>query len=415
MTRFLKQFALTVTPSVRWAWASWAILLAIISIIILCGNEKTVTPAYRQGAASWLAGTDLYLYQGVGFVYLPQAAIAFVPFSLLPHTASEIAWRCFILAIFVAGLWRFAALASREAGRELFPLMTMVCLAMTWSSMRNGQSTIPMTGFMMLAAADLAGSRWWRSTLWLSLALIFKPLIVVFLLLALALHPPLRWRLLCGLAGVALFPFLFQKTGYVWEQYADCLEMLRLANAIGNQSYFAQIFGMLRVAGLEVPSTWQNVTRVVAAVGTLGICYLAKQRHSVAHAHLLLYALAGSYLMLFNPRTENNTYSHLAPALAAFAGMALVKQNGRAWGVYYLGCALVVLSSWEIGRLFTPPEHAVWLAPMGCLAFAIPVVIDACRRGSKLATGSQIAATDFAPSSCDSRLAIPGSSSAAAS
>ena len=116
MTRFVKQFALRVTP-VRWAWTSWAILLVIISIIILCGNEKTVTPAYRQGATSWLAGTDLYIYEGVGFVYLPQAAVAFVPFSLLPPTASEIAWRCFILAVLVSGLWRFAALASREAGR----------------------------------------------------------------------------------------------------------------------------------------------------------------------------------------------------------------------------------------------------------------------------------------------------------
>jgi hypothetical protein len=368
------------------AWIAWGILLAVVSTIILCGNTKTVTPSYRQGATSWLQGTDLYLYEGEGFIYLPQAAVAFVPFALLPLEASEILWRCLILGIFTAGLWRMAGLARREAGWELFSLMTLVCIPMVWSSMRNGQSTIPMTGLMMLATVDLADSRWWRATIWLSLALVFKPLIVVFALLTFALHAPMRWRLIVGAIGVFLFPFLLQRTGYVWAQYAACLEMFGQANSVGNERYYAQIFGMLRVAGLEVPSVWQNGTRVLAAVATLGVCYLAKRRKSAVQSHLLLYALAAIYLMLFNPRTENNTYSHLAPALAVFGSLALLGQR-RGLAAFYLCCSLAVLGSWEIGRLVVPPPQAVWLAPLGCLAFAIPIVIDACWGKSAVAPG----------------------------
>ena len=373
-----KSLSSTQSPAVRNAWIIWGLLLTIVSIIIVCGNTKTVTPAYRQGATSWLQGTDLYLYEGEGFIYFPQAAVAFVPFALLPLEVSEILWRCLIIGIFTAGLWRLGGLARREGGHELFPLMTLVCVPMVWSSLRNGQSTIPMTGLMMLATVDLADSRWWRATLWLSLGLIFKPLIIVFVLLTLALHPPMRWRLLLGAIGVFLLPFLLQRTGYVWAQYAACLEMFSQANSIGNEKYYAQIFGMLRVAGIEIPSAWQNGARALAAVATLGVCYLAKRRHSVVHAHLLLYALAAIYLMLFNPRTENNTYSHLAPAFAVFGSQALLAGQRRGLAIYYLCCALAVLGSWEIGRLFVPPLQAVFLAPLGCLGFALPIVIDAC-------------------------------------
>ena len=415
-----RQPATSKSNSVRTAWILWSILLAVVSIFILCGNTKTVTPAYRQGATSWLQGTDLYLYEGEGFIYLPQAAVAFVPFALLPLEASEILWRCLIVGIFTAGLWRMASLARREGSREFFPLMTLVCVPMVWSSMRNGQSTIPMTGLMMLATVDLADSRWWRATLWLSLALIFKPLIIVFALLTFALHAPMRWRLIVGAVGVFLFPFLLQRTGYVWGQYAACLEMFGQANSVGNERYYAQIFGMLRVAGIEVPSFWQNGTRALAAVATLGVCYVAKRRHSVVQTHLLLYALAASYLMLFNPRTENNTYSHLAPALAAFFSQAFLSGQRRGLAAYYVGCALAVLGSWELGRLFVPPAQAVWLAPLGCFAFAIPTVLDACwGKSAALADGAR-QPSGATHTSAPRQIAVantstPASSSAAAS
>lgn len=394
-----QSLTLTRPRDVRNAWILWAFVLAVIAVVILGGNTKTVTPAYRQGATSWLQGTDLYLYEGEGFIYLPQAAAAFVPFALLPTAASEILWRCVTIGIFTAGLWRLAGLARREDGWQHFPLMTLVCVPMAWSSLRNGQSTIPMTGLMMLAAVDLADSRWWRATLWLSLGLIFKPLIIVFTLLALALHPPMRWRLLLGITGVLLFPFLLQSSDYVLAQYSACLEMLNTANSVGNERYYAQVFGMFRAAGIEVPSAWQNAVRVVAAVATLGVCYLAKRRHSVVHAHLVLYSLAAIYLMLFNPRTENNTYSHLAPALAVMGSLAL-RSERRGLAAYCLGCAVAVLGSWEIGRLLVPPDQAVWLAPLGCLAFAVPVTIDAC-------WGKSMAVTADAPRLDSPELLIP--------
>ena len=53
-----------------------------------------------------------------------------------------------------------------------------------------------------------------------------------------------------------------------------------------------------------------------------------------------LYALATSYLMLFNPMTEANSYVILAPALGCWAAWALSRPQMRAAGCVIGGIAL---------------------------------------------------------------------------
>jgi hypothetical protein len=74
----------------RWAWTLWLIAFLAVSGIILAGNRRTVTPSYRSAALKWLQSEPIYGQNGRGFVYLPQAAILYVPFAVLPETASEI-------------------------------------------------------------------------------------------------------------------------------------------------------------------------------------------------------------------------------------------------------------------------------------------------------------------------------------
>ncbi|HSQ78075.1 MAG TPA: glycosyltransferase 87 family protein, partial [Nitrospirota bacterium] len=106
--------------AVRYAWFGWAALFLVMAASIIAGSGRTVVPAYRDGALSWLAGETIYNHPGVGgFVYLPQAAILFIPFSLLPVLAGEVLWRLVNIGVFALGIHGLARLAEERPGREL--------------------------------------------------------------------------------------------------------------------------------------------------------------------------------------------------------------------------------------------------------------------------------------------------------
>ena len=153
----------------RLAGFAWAFLFAVTAVLVLAGSRRTVTGNYREAACLWFLGKDLYentIRTGHGILYLPQAAILFAPFTWLPYAVGEIAWRAVSISAFAAGLRRYASLAGRDSGAELFPLMTALSLPLAFSCARNGQSTLLISALMMLAVADLADRRWWRAAAW---------------------------------------------------------------------------------------------------------------------------------------------------------------------------------------------------------------------------------------------------------
>lgn len=356
----------------RLAWFAWGVLFAVTATLVLAGSRRTVTGNYREAAFLWFLGKDLYanaVRTGHGFLYLPQAAILFAPFAWLPHAAGEIAWRAVSIGAFAIGLRRYASLAGREGGAELFPLMTALSLPLAFSCARNGQSTVLISALMMLAVADLADRRWGRATAWLSLGLAFKPLVLVLTLLAGALHRPMRWRLLAGTAAVLAFPFLFQSPEYVASQYRSCVAGMQASARLGLTSYWAHFFGMLNVAGISVSPSVQTGVRILAAGGTLWLCHIAQKRCAAAEAGVWLYALSVCYLMLFNPRTENNTYAMLGPSIAAFCGMALLVERRPKVALALAFAVGGILGSHQITKWITPPPRSVWLAPLVCTGF----------------------------------------------
>src|SRR5574342_1221038 len=207
--------SLTSRCAVRYAWIGWAALFLMVASIIVSGTDRTVVPSYRIAALNWLAGRGLYDGTGVGgFVYFPQAAILFVPFALLPQALGEVLWRFIIIGTFAAGLRGFAALVGEKTRKELFPLMTLVAIPLAWDCARNGQATLIMTGFMILAVVDAARNHWWRATLWLALSVAIKPLAIVVVLLIAATDRPMTWRVLLGMIILALTPFATQHPSY---------------------------------------------------------------------------------------------------------------------------------------------------------------------------------------------------------
>ena len=76
-------------------WLAWGLWIGILiyALIATLHTGRTVTGNYYDAALHWLQGIPLYSGSGGGFIYLPQSAIAYIPFAVMPFPVSEIVWR----------------------------------------------------------------------------------------------------------------------------------------------------------------------------------------------------------------------------------------------------------------------------------------------------------------------------------
>jgi hypothetical protein len=191
----------------------------------------------------------------------------------------------------------------------------------------------------------------------------------------------MRWRLLAGLAVLFLVPFLAQRPAYVASQYEQWLTALGPISRVGLDGVFAQLFGMLAAAGLAVSTTIQTSIRAGAALLTIWLCADASRRHTPAQAAVFLFALNVCYLMLFSTRTENNTYSALAPALAVSFAQEWSVMRRPLVGAGLALLALGILGSYELGRRLAPGLPPSWLAPLMGVCFMAFVVFQVLQGG----------------------------------
>lgn len=361
----------------RSAWIGWAVLFLVTAAIIASGSSRSVVPAYREGAVYWIAGKTIFSDPGVGgFVYLPQAAVLFIPFALLPVVAGEVLWRFVNIWVFAFGIFHFARLVSGNSGKWLFPLMTLVTLPLAWSCARNGQATLIITGLMLLAVVDIARTRWWRATLWLCLGVAVKPLVIVLALLVMVIDRPLSWRLPAGMLVTALFPFLTQHPGYVLEQYAAFWSSLTKAVHVGAvEKGWTTPFHALQLAGVSVPEKGQTLLRLAGALGTLVLSWLSRRRHDAVRSAVYVFSLSVVYLMLFSPRTENNTYAMLGPAIAVFLAGAYLIEQQRGEGLLLSCMAGAIIGGRVIERLLTPHAGTSWVSPLVAVCFTAYLLV----------------------------------------
>ncbi len=358
--------------AVQFAWAGWALLFIAASVAIILNGLRSTVPIYRWAALEWIHGDQLYELTGIGgFTYFPQAAILLVPFAVLPAVAGEVAWRLVSVGAFALGLWELSLVLRERAGRHFFPLVTLAAVPLVWDCARNGQATLLMAAFMLLAMADLARERRWRSTLWLCLAVSIKPLAVVLVLLVMAVDRQMLWRLVVGMIATALAPFLTQHPGYVVEQYRTCVKNMTLSAHVGvvAQGWTTPFTG-LRAWGVEIPEKTQTLIRLAAALGTLGLAFLARRRYDAARAGVFLYSLAALYLILFSPRTENNTYAMLGPVVGYFIAEAFFGKKRTAEAALLAGLVVAMVGSRIFERLLAPGREQIWLSPLMAVVLA---------------------------------------------
>jgi len=383
-------------------WWPWGVLIAVVVIFILGGSVRSVTPLYFEAAEHWLGTEDLYIRGGRGFLYLPQAAMLAVPFNFLPKTFGEVCWRLMTIGVFAAGVHRLCRLVFREGGFDaslidgaprlvtgehkasgrLFVATSCVAVPLAWSSALNGQSTLMIAGLMMLAAYDIVRNHFWRAAWLLALALAFKPLAIVMILLVGCLWRPMASRLIVTCAAALASPYLLQSPEYVTRQYAGCLAMLGDAARLGARTSWAQIFGMLKLLGIEITEPYQALGRLAAAGAVLAAGWHVRRRLDPPRAMAYLYTFAMCYLMLFNPRTENNSYAMLGPPIGWCCAEAFLVERRMRRGWFFLVIGLGTVGSHAVGRLFLPAERPIWLAPLMALCFTAELTVQLFRETS---------------------------------
>ena len=361
---------------VRNAWIIWGSLIVLFLAIGFSSDfKRSVSREYYRAAENWTQGEDLYEDGIHGFLYLPTAAVAFIPFTWVSLTWGEAAWRVVTIGSYAYGVRRLAAVAGRATRTELFPLMTLMTIPLALDSARNGQMNLPLASTMMLTAAALADRRWWWATLWLGLGVGLKPLMIVMGLLVWVIHPPMRWRLPVALAALLAGPYATQNPSYVTGQYWGFYEKSLLAASPNTDEarWYSDVFGIARWMRIELPPMVQTLTRVIAAVVTLGITWWAHRRMAATRAALMLFVFSAGYLMLFNPRTENNSYAVVAPAIAMFGAWAFLVYRQRAVGWWLVVVMALMTLNHEICKHLTP-GYTTWMRPLLTGAWMVYVI-----------------------------------------
>lgn len=351
------------------AAALWAGLVLGASIAVSYQPIRSIFDVYRDAVTHWWAAEPLYRPGMRAFVYLTSSPLIFTPFAALGPPRDDVAWRVFSVAVFLWGVFRLVRLVRPSDAGVALAIILLLVLPCAGVDVQRGQASVAMAGWVFLGAAEAAGQRWGRATLWLCLALALKPLALVPLLLFAAAFPPLRLPLTGGVAVVLAVPFLHPAPSYVAAQEVAMVQTLTHAAALG-VTRFNDIAMMLDRFGIDLPAPVLLASRAVAAAGALALTMVVARRAAARTCALLVLAIAMTYLMLFNPRTELGNYLELAAVIGVFMVRGQpARWRTRAWlGAMILAMGTQVYGDW----IYRPTD--VWLKPLLAVIFAVWLV-----------------------------------------
>jgi len=320
----------------------WALIGVIVfTIVAIDPMGRSATKEYQEASTRWWNSETLYKGKNK-YLYLPQAAMIYTPFNLLPKRVGEPLWRMVCLGTLAGALALAARHLAPGKAATVFLVATVVMLPSALSSARNGQVNMPLAGLYLLTALALARNRWHLAAIILALALALKPISIVPILLCGALYPRLILPLALWLAVMFGAAFLHHDPQFVAGQYQAFFDKLTNSAAKPTGHTWCDFAGMLRSFGLSLPDSVLFLIRAGAAAATFGLCVLALRTKDALRRALTILLFAAIYLMLFNPRTETNSYIILGVfvgLLAAYDGLVR-KAPGLALAWILLAIAL---------------------------------------------------------------------------
>jgi Glycosyltransferase family 87 len=316
----------------------WIVTGAVICILVFLNpSHHTVTHVYHVATTNWIDHKNLF-DNSTGMHYFPHFILLFAPFHFLPYPLGDMLWRAISVFLLAWGIFKFTGLL-RKPGRPLFFFYaTLLSITPSIGAIRNGQANVIFAAMTILSIVYLSSGRWGLAVVFLLVGFMIKPLGIVLMALAVLLYPEILWRLVSGLLVSIPLPFLFAERNYVSSQLIESLARLR-SNAFTTEHRFADINGLLRTIGVGLSGNESLILRLLAALITALACVLFAGKRKEPDRSLLLYGIAATYLMLFNPMTEQNSYVIAAP-IVSFYAVYYLKIKGNS----LLGAGLAAMS-----------------------------------------------------------------------
>ena len=386
---------MTLSPPLRFAVALWVGVGIAISVRTVVRPEShTIFPILAAGVEHWWHDQPLYDdYPPLDFFrYPPPFAVALAPFGWLGLRAGGVLWAWLNLAVYAAGLWRFArrVLPVQWTDARLAVYLSL-CLLGGLRGLWNGQSNALLIGMMMIGTAELLERRWWRAAFLFAGAILVKPTPLAPILLLCALWPrSLTPRLAAALILLAAVPFLTRPPAVVADHY--CAWAVHLTESAHErwpgfrdawtvwQVTRQYALGEPGVPWLKEPldSPVYRVVQLLAACAAL-IWSQRLRRRGMPERELVgrTLAIGLAWLMLFGPAVEHATYVFLAPVLC-WAVLAVGDGTGRRVLIGTAFVLVMVLSWGSLTRPLLDVLPALLLAlPLGTALFVAWLVGDA--------------------------------------
>jgi len=384
--------------SLRWAITLWLALLIGVSLRVLLSppTSQSVLPIYRLAAERWQAGAALYVYDPrlPLDVYRnpPGFAAAFQGFAWLPETLAALLWRWLSAAIFLVTLFRFCRAVQPDWSLTRLGYVAALAVVIALPTVNNGQVNLLIAASALGGTAAVLRQQWWQAAAWLALGPWMKvyPMAVGLLLGLIEPRRLLPRFVLITFAGF-LLPFLLHDPGYVLVQYHEFV-----TSQWNDDRTFAPLSRVPR-DWTVVPRVWFGwvsppiVTKLVMlAMAVIAAGWTVMSRQLPA-AVLRAFLIGITWMTVFGPATEANTYAQLAGA-AAWLVVAAAGQSR--WilfpaGLGYSLLALTVLravfpADWKLTALGPQPIGAMLLLAAGLMMDPVhrgPSVVDGKQRG----------------------------------
>jgi hypothetical protein len=364
----VQRLRLILTATFRdYPWIGWASWIAFCLIALLRTDQRrfgSTFEIYFHAAQRLIDQQQVYDPTHLtDYIYPPVSLLVLVPFTHIDLVAAAA-----ITLVVYAGIF---TLACAALARRLFPdgahglkpltlagILLLINIPAAWFNFKGVQSQIIMTGAMIAAAATMMRAQWLWASFWLFIALVFKPLAIVMVLLCGTLCAPMRWPLIAAILVMLMLPFAFFDWSYLAAQYQFYgLKLWAVATAPPSEwPYQADITTLLRAVGIVLPSLLAVSLRIACALATLWLAWRVKRTGDMRSFALAVLILAGCYITLFGPRNEYLSFLVLTPSLTALAFLLLARNESDARAWLLIAAALVLGFVWRLSL-------DVWLKP----------------------------------------------------
>ena len=365
------------------AWVSLTLYILIFIImknLILKNNphDYTITWIYWDASLKWIKGIQMYSIHdpNFAFVYFPQSAILQIPFAILPYTLTEIIWRILNISLLIWACYSLARLWKSYLPINLsFFVISLFTLPLSYDALRNGQINILLAIIICFVTYSLVKEKYKTAVILCFIGLALKPYMIIPLILVLGVYPKRTFwtAVICAIVFV-LSPFAFQSPQYVLQQYKTCFLAFQTQNLAGLNIGYSNIFGLRKVVGLTISETAVTIISVFAGliIYIYSLIYLKRAKNYIAPA--IMMTLGITFILLFGPKTEFNTYCIAGPFMGFLVVGGLLYKRWIYVSVS-LTCWIIMFSANALHKIITPHVNIgnSWPAP---LAFAIFMIIS---------------------------------------